>query len=199
MKKIYIICASLFIVACSHSEIKKESCCETLNLEYPVHFENRLFDVDSVVNEQSTINSSTINTNVTKTTTDGTVTSEVKLIPTLSLHSKVLFDFNKSNLSVTGKKIIHNFYNSVKDKNANINLTGSTDFLGSDDYNKKLALQRAIVVKNELIKLGINKNLISISTHLNDKNEELISLCNSNVKSCVAKDRNTTMVIELAL
>jgi outer membrane protein OmpA-like peptidoglycan-associated protein len=44
----------------------------------------------------------------------------------------------------------------------NIKIYGHTDQVGSNSYNEKLSLKRAIEVRNYLIKTGINPNIITI-------------------------------------
>ncbi len=74
----------------------------------------------------------------------------------------VLFGFNKSNLTKDAKKILDgNFESLSKYKDAKISLGGYTDYIGSDKYNLKLSDKRANIVKDYLVKKGIDEKLIS--------------------------------------
>ncbi len=74
----------------------------------------------------------------------------------------VYFDFDKSKLSSVSIDSLKKFLN---DNEANINkflIVGHTDTKGSEKYNDKLSLERAITVKNILLNNGINEEKISI-------------------------------------
>jgi OOP family OmpA-OmpF porin len=68
----------------------------------------------------------------------------------------VFFDFNKSMLTPEAKRIIASAATEYKrDGYAEISVTGHTDTVGSDSYNKKLSERRAMAVEAELKKLGV--------------------------------------------
>jgi OmpA-OmpF porin, OOP family len=75
----------------------------------------------------------------------------------------VFFDFNKSNLTAKAQQVLAE---AVQAAQANglvkIVVTGHTDTVGSDKYNKVLSLARAQAVKDELIRLGLSGNGISV-------------------------------------
>lgn len=73
----------------------------------------------------------------------------------------VFFDFNKSVLTPEAKRIIASAAAEYKkDGYAEISITGHTDTVGSDSYNKKLSERRALAVEGELKKLGVATNHI---------------------------------------
>jgi outer membrane protein OmpA-like peptidoglycan-associated protein len=74
----------------------------------------------------------------------------------------VFFDFNKSTLTPEAKRIIASAAAEYKrDGYAKISITGHTDTVGSDSYNKKLSDRRALAVEAELTKLGVETGHIS--------------------------------------
>ena len=76
--------------------------------------------------------------------------------------SLVLFDFNKSELREDSKQILDRLAKELKErKDIKITLTGYTDSVGSDTYNRKLSLQRASTAANYLQKVGVSKNRIT--------------------------------------
>jgi len=75
----------------------------------------------------------------------------------------VFFDFNKAKLTKKALQEIKNFALKYADKpRIYIFSGGHADKVGSLDYNLKLSEKRAIAVKNELIRLGINEDRIKI-------------------------------------
>jgi OOP family OmpA-OmpF porin len=65
------------------------------------------------------------------------------------------FDFNKSNLSPSGKQVLDQFLVDLPGMNySHIAVTGHTDRIGSDAYNMKLSVRRAEVVQNYLVATG---------------------------------------------
>ncbi len=76
----------------------------------------------------------------------------------------VFFDFNKSTLTPEAKRIIASAAAEYKrDGYAEITVTGHTDTVGSDSYNKKLSDRRAMAVEAELKKLGVGTSHIKES------------------------------------
>ena len=74
----------------------------------------------------------------------------------------IYFDFDKSKLSDVSIEEIKNFINTNKKTIKKFIVVGHTDTVGSKKYNKVLSLERAEAVQKILIKLGIEKNNISI-------------------------------------
>ena len=74
----------------------------------------------------------------------------------------VYFDFDKSNLSSVSINSLKKFLNANKEKINKFLIVGHTDTKGSNKYNNTLSLERAITVKNILLKNGINEEKINI-------------------------------------
>lgn len=69
---------------------------------------------------------------------------------TISKFSLILFDFNSPDISEADRKIlINNIIPEIK-FNSTVQIYGYTDVIGDEDYNKKLAMQRAENVKSIL-------------------------------------------------
>lgn len=182
MKKIVLslsVLAVLGLSGCaSQNVVENDDCCANtpkLNLPEPVKFENRFTSID--VRDK---------------------VPEVHVVPSMTIDAKVLFEFDKANLTAAGKKLIASIADSASRNNQkSIELVGSTDFFGTDKYNEKLAEKRAIVVRNEFIKNGVPASKIAIKIYLGKKEQEVVDNCTGDLKECVAPDRNTTMLIKL--
>ena len=74
----------------------------------------------------------------------------------------IYFDFDKSELSSISKKEIKQFLEKYKNIISNFLIVGHTDTKGTKEYNYKLSIERANVVKNLLIDLGIKEKNIKI-------------------------------------
>lgn len=71
----------------------------------------------------------------------------------------VNFEFNKATLTKESETILMMAYNAlVANPNVNVEISGHTDNVGSQEYNQKLSLERAQAVKNWLVKKGIASN-----------------------------------------
>ena len=181
MKKIILslsILGALALTGCASKVVEKTGCCanvEQVEIVDGPYIENRITIFDMRPKPP-----------------------EVHVVPSMVIDAKVLFAFNKSVLTPEGKKLIAILADSTsRNLDKPIQLVGSTDFFGTDAYNSKLAQKRAIVVRDEFIKNGIPANMMSLRTHLNPKDQEVIDECKGSLKDCVAPDRNTSMLIKL--
>jgi OOP family OmpA-OmpF porin len=80
------------------------------------------------------------------------------LVPITTLQAEALFDFDKAVLRANGKKRLdEEVVGKVKEYSqvGTILVTGYTDRIGTDAYNKKLSLRRADAVKAYLVDQGI--------------------------------------------
>jgi OmpA-OmpF porin, OOP family len=80
----------------------------------------------------------------------------------ISLSGSVLFNFNESVLKSEAKTILSDLAKELKKTKINeLIVQGYTDNIGTDDFNKKLSLARAVSVKDYLTqKLSDNKYII---------------------------------------
>ena len=74
----------------------------------------------------------------------------------------IYFDFDKSELSSISKKEIKKFLEKYENVISKFLIVGHTDTKGTKEYNYKLSIERANVVKNLLIDLGIKEENIKI-------------------------------------
>ncbi|MES2684580.1 MAG: OmpA family protein [Pseudomonadota bacterium] len=75
----------------------------------------------------------------------------------------VLFDFDQSDITVTGAKILDNaaeVVNSGATKSLRVNIAGHTDAIGSEGYNQALSERRANAVRGYLVKKGVDASRI---------------------------------------
>jgi len=83
-----------------------------------------------------------------------------------SLGENILFDANKSTIRPAAEKDLKQISGSIKKRfsNDNVRVFGFTDSVGSKDYNKQLAEERAAAVESWLVKKGdISSNRISLN------------------------------------
>jgi len=96
---------------------------------------------------------------------DNEIESNATLV-TEDINSNILqiiyFDFDKSELSSISKKEIKKFLEKYENVISKFLIVGHTDTKGTKEYNYKLSIERADVVKNLLIDLGINEENIKI-------------------------------------
>ena len=79
----------------------------------------------------------------------------------LTLDGETYFEFNKSNLTPLGQEQLDKLLAGLSGTQyETIAITGHTDRLGTDTYNKKLSERRALEVKRYLSKKGIDANKI---------------------------------------
>ena len=74
----------------------------------------------------------------------------------------IYFDFDKSELSSISKKEIKKFLEKYENVISKFLIVGHTDTKGTKEYNYKLSIERANVVKNLLIDIGIKEENIKI-------------------------------------
>lgn len=96
---------------------------------------------------------------------------EVKPSPPPQRTTKVfeavtLFDFDKAVLKPEGKEKIKKYREEAQAQLSGVDkikITGYTDSIGSDAYNKKLSLRRAEAVSNYLVSLGVDPNKMEVT------------------------------------
>ena len=67
----------------------------------------------------------------------------------VSLHSNVLFGFDKSSLTVQGRAELNKIARAIA-KGSRVTVTGHTDWIGTAEYNQQLSERRARTVANYL-------------------------------------------------
>lgn len=77
----------------------------------------------------------------------------------------VNFDFNRRNLNDLGQGKSRQIAQLLREKgNVKVVLQGHADYVGSDQYNEKLGMDRAEAVRQELVALGIPTEQLSTVT-----------------------------------
>lgn len=119
-----------------------------------------------------------------------------------SLKSDVLFNFNKATLKSEGKTELDRLFAEVRNiapTEGHIKVTGYTDRIGSEAYNKKLSQHRAQSVVDYMVSKGVPADRIS-AVGLGKSNPVTGSSCN-NIKQrkslieCLAPDRRVEIDI----
>ncbi|HEA19555.1 MAG TPA: OmpA family protein, partial [Pricia antarctica] len=78
----------------------------------------------------------------------------------------VLFEFDHFEILKTAEAEVRRIFNYLKaNPGSNITITGHTDSIGQNDYNKRLSNQRAKAIADYLIALGIHENRINSRGH----------------------------------
>ena len=72
----------------------------------------------------------------------------------------LLFDFDKSVVKEQYIPILRNVIDYMVENNYDVTIVGHTDSKGSESYNEKLAMRRAISVKEKLLELGLSPDRI---------------------------------------
>ncbi len=113
------------------------------------------------------------------------IINEIKVLPTLKY--KIYFDLGSSTIDSKYDKILDKLTSIInKYSHYYIKINGYTDDKGSSFINKKLSLNRANNIKQELINRGIKKNMLMIKAvakppieieNIQDKDKESLSRC----------------------
>ncbi|MFS4467148.1 OmpA family protein [Maribacter sp. 2210JD10-5] len=94
-----------------------------------------------------------------KKTTSGT---PVFTVNTVAVFNHVLFDFDQSELLPSALKELETIQTyMLKNKHLKIDISGHTDNIGGETYNKRLSTKRAAEVAAYLMRFGISENRIS--------------------------------------
>jgi outer membrane protein OmpA-like peptidoglycan-associated protein len=81
----------------------------------------------------------------------------------LMVRARIHFDFDKANIKKEYIPLLKEVARILKENpNINLRIEGYTDDIGPKAYNQKLALRRAMAVKNFLVKEGINPERIQV-------------------------------------
>ena len=73
----------------------------------------------------------------------------------------LLFDFDKSVVKEEYVPILRNLITYMVENNYDVTIVGHTDSKGSEAYNDKLSLRRAVSVKDKLLELGLSPDRIT--------------------------------------
>ena len=72
----------------------------------------------------------------------------------------LLFDFDKSVVKEQYIPILRNLIDYMVENNYDVTIVGHTDSKGSESYNEKLSMRRAVSVKEKLLELGLSPDRI---------------------------------------
>lgn len=70
------------------------------------------------------------------------------------------FDFDKSVVKEQYIPILRNVIDYMVENNYDVTIVGHTDSKGSESYNEKLSMRRAVSVKEKLLELGLSSDRI---------------------------------------
>ena len=72
----------------------------------------------------------------------------------------LLFDFDKSDVKPQYYEMLHKFIEYVNYNNYNVVIEGHTDSKGTNEYNMKLGMRRAVSVRDKLLEFGLDPSRI---------------------------------------
>lgn len=82
----------------------------------------------------------------------------------------VHFDFDKSNIKPSELPKIRAVYEALKSMPGNaVRVEGNTDNRGTEEYNRALGERRALSVREELVKMGMNPEMIPTISYGEDR------------------------------
>ena len=117
-------------------------------------------------------------------------------IPISEILKKLLFGFDKYNLTSEGKEVLTSLVNRNKDMQSAM-VIGYADPLGSDSYNKRLSQRRAQTVKAFLVSKGLNANTITTEGRGESKLKVTQADCKGqNLIACYAPNRRVEITIK---
>ena len=112
--------------------------------------------------------------------------TEFKILVLPKLKDRVYFEKSSFEILKEYDLLLDKIYKLLKLHNSyKIRITGYTDIVGSNLFNKNLSLQRANEVKDKLVKRGINKDSIIISFVATPPNDILDVSKYKNLSRCV--------------
>lgn len=102
----------------------------------------------------------------------------------------VFFNWDSSDLSTGATSVIDAVANEIaKNTPEKVTISGHADTSGASDYNEKLALKRAKMVKDALISRGVSPDLVAIESH---GENELLVQTSDNVREPANRRVNIT-------
>ncbi len=87
--------------------------------------------------------------------------SKLKTNNTIFARERILFDLNSSEVNDSTAGVLDSLKQTLAENtNLNVEIVGHADDLGNSDYNLKLSINRALSVKNYLIRNGVQEDRI---------------------------------------
>ena len=124
-----------------------------------------------------------------KVVTPSPVVVAEKKVVEVNIDLNVLFGFDSAVLSRKAQADLTRFANSYNLKK--VSLVGHADTFGSNTYNKTLGQKRADSVKNFLVSVGVNPDIIKPVT--SDGKSNPVVVCTKKTISCEAPNRRVTV------
>lgn len=111
--------------------------------------------------------------------------------PEISLES-VYFDFDKSNIRNDAARVLKKNAKALQGASrVKVRIEGNCDERGTNEYNMALGERRANSVRDYLINLGIDKNLLITVSYGEEK-----PVCTEHNEECWSKNRRVDFVVE---
>lgn len=184
---------SVFLIGCSSKDpsidlTKKEIVSTSSNKQLSNNYS------EYMNNDNKAIVSSPVSvSNSSNIETIGEITSNVNINEnknsyTIKSIDSIYFDFDQFDISEEMRSRISSNKNLLNKKF--VKLEGNCDEFGSDEYNLALGLKRANAVKNELIRLGVSENYISMVSY-----GESNKACEEKTEECFSKNRRVDFVL----
>jgi len=93
----------------------------------------------------------------------------VKALPPAPIHFILYFKTDTTELSDDSRKLLGKILPAIVDHGStDVSVVGHTDRVGTREYNFRLALERAVLVRKFLLALGIDPKFIEVTSHGED-------------------------------
>ncbi len=111
--------------------------------------------------------------------------------PEINLES-VYFDFDRATIREDASRILKNNAEALKNaQGVKVRIEGNCDERGTNEYNMALGERRANSVRDYLITLGIDKNILTTVSYGEER-----PVCTEHNEGCWSKNRRVDLVIE---
>jgi peptidoglycan-associated lipoprotein len=103
----------------------------------------------------------------------------------------VFFATDKSEITPSGSVVLKNQAEWLQQHpNARVEIAGNADARAGEEYNQKLAQERADAVKGHLVGLGVNPDRMMTASHGKDK-----PVCGESTEACYAANRRVDLSV----
>jgi len=93
----------------------------------------------------------------------------ISVLPLPPVHFNLYFKLGSVELTCESKALLLKVQPTIAErKSADISVVGHTDRVGTREYNHKLGLERAHLIRNRIVRLGVREEHIEVDSHGED-------------------------------
>jgi len=90
----------------------------------------------------------------------------ISVLPLPPVHFNLYFKLGSVELTCESKALLLKVQPTIAErKSADISVVGHTDRVGTREYNHKLGLERAHLIRNRIVRLGVREEHIEVDSH----------------------------------